>query len=375
MEEKTVVILGATGSIGLQSFDVINRLKGFKVNGVAFGKNKDIAENIVKTNNIEFYYSDSLDEKLKAGNKVDSLAELFEKTKPDIVISAIPGFQGVKAAIEAVKYTKRLALATKEALVCAGPFIKELAEKHGVEIIPVDSEHSAIFQIYEPHVESIIITASGGVARDMPIEEIPNLTPERVLKHPTWKMGGRITVDSTTMINKFFEVVEAHELFSIPYDKINVYINPSSFVHGIVFLKDGTIKIHAGKPDMRIPIAYALTYPLREYESHISKVEEFDLTLLPVDKNRYPLFFFSLEIVRKGTENMIPERVAFNSADEIAVQSFLERKIPFSGIEKIVRKVVEEINKMGLEAKSIEDIYEIDNIARKLAISVAAQIR
>ncbi|MFN3692357.1 MAG: 1-deoxy-D-xylulose-5-phosphate reductoisomerase [Fervidobacterium sp.] len=374
MEEKTVVILGATGSIGTQSVDVINKIKGFKINGIAFGRNQEVAEKIIKSNNVDYYYSDFLTNNLSVGKRVSSIGELLERTNPDIVIIAITGFQGVKATIEAIKYTKRIALAAKEAMVCAGPFVKELSKRYNVEIVPVDSEHSAIFQIYEPHIERIAITASGGAVRNVPLIDIPKLTPEKILMHPTWNMGSRITVDSATMVNKFFEVVEAHELFSLDYDRINVYINPSSFVHGIVFLKDGTIKIHAGKPDMRVPIAYALTYPSRRYESYISKLEEFDLSLLPVEKERYPLFYFALELVGKSESDMLPERIALNSADEIAVQLFLERKIKFGEIEKIVKEVVEEINKMRLEVSSIEDIYNIDGLSRKIALSIAMTI-
>lgn len=365
MEEKTVVILGATGSIGTQAVDVIKKLNKFKIVGISFGKNRNTAEEILKEHGIKYYHSYL---ELSAGVKVESIEELLEKTLPDIVICAIPGFEGVKATLKALNYTKRIALATKEAMVCAGNFVKKLASINKVEIIPVDSEHSAIFQLYEPHIHHIILTASGGAVRDVPLERISNMTPKEILRHPTWNMGGRITVDSATMVNKFFEVVEAHELFDLPYENIEVYINPSSFIHGLVFLKDGTVKIHAGKPDMKVPIAYALTYPLREYESCVSKVEDFDLRLLPVEKERYPLFFFGLNIAKRHT---LAERIAFNSADEVAVEYFLNGKIKFGTIEKIIVQSVEQITNLNLKVNDIEDIYQVDKLTRKIAQEVA----
>lgn len=365
MEKKTVVILGSTGSIGTQTVDVISKLGNFSIVGISFGRNKKVAEQIIRNHNVRFYHGSV---ELSVGTKVESVRELLEKTMPDIVVSAIPGFEGVKATLEALNYTKRIALATKEAMVCAGSFVKQMAKDKNVEIVPVDSEHSAIFQLYEPHIDHIVITASGGAVRDIPLEKLHELTPHEVLKHPTWSMGGRITVDSATMVNKFFEVVEAHELFDIPYEKIEVYLNPSSFIHGIVFLKDGTIKVHAGKPDMRVPIAYALTYPTREYESYVSKVEEFDMRLLPVERQRYPLFFFGLEIVKRYG---LAERIAFNSADEIAVEYFLNRKITFGRIEKIVMQCVGEINKMNIKIDSIEAVYHVDETARRLAKNIS----
>ncbi len=364
MEEKTVVILGATGSIGTQSVDVISKLKNYKLVGISFGKNRNLAEEIVQRFGIKFYHGGV---ELSVGKRVDSIGTLLELTKPDITICAIPGFEGVKATIEALKYTRRIALATKESMVCAGKFVKELAKKNNVEIVPVDSEHSAVFQLYETHIDHIVITASGGAVRDLPLDKIAELSPEEVLKHPTWNMGGRITVDSATMVNKFFEVVEAHELFDLPYEKIEVYISPSSFIHGMVFLKDGTIKIHAGKPDMRVPIAFALTYPSREYTSYVAQVDEFDMRLLPVEKARYPLFFFGLEIANSGG---LTERIAFNSADELAVQYFLEKKISFGKIEKIVTKTVEEIQKRFTTVNSLEDVYKVDELSRKITEEV-----
>lgn len=364
MEEKTVVILGATGSIGTQTVDVISKISGFKVVGISFGKNRAVAQNILDKFQVKYYLGDV---ELNSGIRTNNTRELLERTHPDIVVSAVPGFDGVRATLDAIGYTKRLALATKEAMVCTGPFVKQLAKENDVEIVPIDSEHSAIFQMYESHVDHITITASGGAVRDVPLEKMDNLTPEEILRHPTWNMGKRITIDSATMVNKFFEVVEAHELFDLPYEKIDVRINPSSFVHGIVFLRDGTIKIHAGKPDMRVPIAYALTYPSRKYESYISPVEEFDTRFLPVEIERYPLFFYGLDSVKHQNQGELARRIAFNSADEVAVEYFLERKIPFGGIYQTIKEVVERIDGEFPTVSSIDDVFNIDMISRRYA--------
>jgi len=369
LEEKTVVILGVTGSIGTQTVDVIKALKGFKVVGISFGRNVSLAEKIIDELGVKYYVSER---EASKGVKIETLEELFSITEPDIVVCAIPGFEGVKAALESLKHTKRLALATKEALVCAGPFVKQLAEKYSVEIIPIDSEHSAIFQLYEPHIDHVLITASGGAVRDVPLDDIPSLTPAQILKHPTWSMGGRITVDSATMVNKLFEVIEAHELFNLDYSKIDVKLNRSSFVHGIVFLKDGVIKIHAGKPDMRIPIAYSLTYPERIYESCIADVKEFDLSLYNVEEERYPIFHYGLELAR--TQSGLSWRIALNASDEIAVEYFLREKITFRQIETVVKRTVDYVIEADKSVESINDVYEIDNISRNYAAKVVKEL-
>ncbi len=366
MEEKTtikkVVILGATGSIGTQTVDVIKQLEGFKVVGISFGSNVEQARRIMEDLKVDYYVSNK---EVGFGKRFENTQQLLEEVAPDIVVCAIPGFEGVKATIVALQYAKRIALATKEALVCAGPFVKKIAKEKNVEIIPVDSEHSAIFQLYEPHVEKILITASGGAVRDVPLKYIADLKPSDILKHPTWSMGGRITVDSSTMVNKLFEVIEAHELFDLEYDRIEVKINRSSFIHGIVFLEDGVIKIHAGKPDMRIPIAYALTYPERKYHSPAADVSEFDLQLSDVERERYPLFFYGLDMLKRKDD--LSWRIALNAADEVAVNAFLSRKISFKDIEKVVRKTIECIDSQNIIITSIEDVYKTDELARSYA--------
>jgi len=364
LEEKTVVILGVTGSIGTQTVDVISTIGGFRIVGVSFGKNVDFANRIVSAFRIPYYHGNGT---LEFGSKLGSIEELLEKTKPDIVVCAIPGIEGVKAAFESLKYTKRLALATKEALVCAGPFFKRMVREKGVELIPVDSEHSAIFQLIEESVEKIVLTASGGAIRDVPKDQIRGLGPREILRHPTWRMGHRITVDSATMVNKLFEVIEAHELFDISYSDIHVMINPSSFIHGIVYLKDGTVKIHAGLPDMRVPIAYALTYPERRYTGRIPEVRDFDMRLIDIEKDRYPIFDYGLKYV----VNDLARRVALNAADEVAIEAFLAGRISFGELIDTILYVVDNVSS---EIRDLDEVFYVDLIARNLAKEALARI-
>jgi len=274
-------------------------------------------------------------------------------------VSAIPDFAGFLATLISVKYTKRLALANKESIVCGGRFLREEVERYGVELVPVDSEHSAVFQVMEEGVEKIAITASGGALRDWAVEDLEKARPEDVLSHPVWKMGSRITVDSATMVNKALEVLEAMELFSLRRDQIEVFIHRQGVVHGMVYLKDGTVKLHAAVADMRLPIAFALTYPERKYEFEV--FPKFDvLTFENPDKERYPLFFMVDEIF-----SSYKLRVAFNAADEVAVSAFLKREIRFTDIAVVVERVLRNLE--GPEPESVKDLIKVDEEARRIA--------
>ncbi|MBO8139079.1 MAG: 1-deoxy-D-xylulose-5-phosphate reductoisomerase [Thermosipho sp. (in: Bacteria)] len=356
MENKSIVILGATGSIGTQTLKVIKKLQGFEIAGIVFGKNLNLARNIIKEYKIENYYSP-----FYPNYKFSSLEEFLEALHPDIVVSAIPGFDGMISSLKAIKYTKRLALATKEALVCAGPFIKKECKNNNVELIPIDSEHSAIFQLFDNFVERIIITASGGAVRDKKVSKLSKLTPKDILKHPVWNMGKRITVDSSTMVNKAFEVMEAYELFET--NNIDVYIHPTGTVHGAVLLKDGTVKIHFGFPDMKIPIAYSLTYPERKYiNPNWPEFSSKNFDFCEVSSEKYPVFFYGKSII-----NNLSKRIAFNAADEVAVERFLKEEIKFTKISEIIIETCERINE---KVNSIEDIIEIDKFSREYARNI-----
>ncbi len=354
MEKRTVLIIGATGSIGTQSLDVLKKLDGFKLIGFTYHSNFDLAMKIKS----EFPNAKMLSTK----KDLERFEDFMDELKPEITIAAAPGFAGFELAYKAIPYTKRLALANKEALVCGGKFLKKRIRDYRVELIPVDSEHSAIFQLIEKGIEKIAITASGGALRDWPIENLKYAKPSDVLKHPVWSMGKKITVDSATMFNKALEVMEAMELFEIPFEKIDVYVHREGMIHGMVFLKDGTVKVHASVADMRIPIAFSLTYPDRLYE--FPEFPEFSsLTFKKLSKERYPIFFLSEYV--KDSHSL---RTAFNAADEIAVKAFLNGKIGFMDIPKVVEKVIENINIS--EAKSVEDLKTTDKEARRLACEI-----
>jgi 1-deoxy-D-xylulose-5-phosphate reductoisomerase len=351
MDEKTVVIIGATGSIGTQALDVLKKLGKFKLVGFTYHRNRELAEEIKSE------YPEAEMVSTIYGN--DEFVEMMERLKPDIAVAAAPGFSGFELAYLSIPYIKRLALANKESLVCGGKILKELLKKYNVELVPIDSEHSAVFQLMEKEISRIAITASGGALRDWPLEELNEAKPSDVLKHPVWSMGKRITVDSATMVNKALEVLEAMELFEIERERVDVYIHREGLIHGMVFLKDGTVKIHASKADMRIPIAYSLTYPERIlfYESH----PEFSrLTFEKPQRERYPLFFLVDHI-----KDSYALRTAFNAADEIAVDGFLRGKIKYTDIFRVVEKVLERIDEKDI--RSFEDLKVIDEKARRLA--------
>ena len=351
MEEKTVVILGATGSIGTQTLDVLKKLKGFKLVGFTYHKNEELAEKIAKEFPGTAFVS--------TVEGLQAVEKFLESTRPDIVVLAVPGFSGFLLSMMTVSYTKRLALANKESMVCGGRFLKEKAKREGVEIIPVDSEHSAVFQLMEEGIVKIAITASGGALRDWKLEDLEKAKPEDVLKHPVWSMGSRITVDSATMVNKAFEVLEAMELFDLRRDQIDVYIHRQGLVHGMVFLKDGTVKVHVSKPDMRIPIALAMTYPERLYE-HLEFPDLETLSFERPDREKYPLFFLVDEIY-----DSYAKRTAFNASDELAVQAFLDSRIGYLEIFRVVEGVVKRFD--GSSVRDVQDLVEIDKAARRMA--------
>ncbi len=354
MEKKTVLIIGATGSIGTQSIDVLKKLDGFKLVGFTYHSNSDLAMKIKSE------FPDV--EMLSTRTELDEFEDFISHLRPDITIVAAPGFAGFELAYRAIPYTRRLSLANKESLVCGGKFLKERLKSNDVELVPIDSEHSAVFQLIEDEIERIVITASGGALRDWPIEKLRFAKPSDVLKHPVWSMGKKITVDSATMFNKALEVMEAMELFDIPFEKIDVYVHREGVVHGMVFLKDGTVKIHASVADMRIPIALSLTYPERSYE--FPKFPNFSsLTFEKLSRERYPLFFLV-----DSVKDSYSLKTAFNAADEIAVQAFLNEKIGFMDIPKVVERVLEKIDVE--EAESVEELKKADEEARRLACEI-----
>lgn len=388
---KRISILGSTGSIGTQTLDVIRDLNRdldnrFAVVALAAGSNVDLLASQVKefkphlisikkvqelqSQPQDEHHIDLLWKKLGKPSNVeilsgeDGLREAATLPEADIVINALVGAVGLEPTLAAIKAGKDVGLANKESLVIGGHLVREELAGSSAQVIPIDSEHSAIYQLLrgtDPKgVARIILTASGGALRNRELEELDRVTPGEVLNHPNWHMGSRITVDSATLVNKGFEVIEAHWLFGMPYDKIEVLVHPQSIVHGLVEFKDGTIASSLSYPDMRLPIQYALTYPERAKSSY-PKLDLRGIELLfdKVDHKRYPAFKLVVEAGKVG--GTLP--AAMNAADEVLVERFLTEEIPFTAIAQGLREVFNG-HKLVQEPAG-EEIREADRRARE----------
>jgi 1-deoxy-D-xylulose-5-phosphate reductoisomerase len=345
---KRVVILGATGSIGLQAREVIERHPDLEV--VAASSGSRPLDGVAPLTQV-------------GGDPV----ELLEQAEPDVVLNAIVGFAGVRATLWTLERGIDLALANKESLVAAGDLALAALERGEGRLLPVDSEHSALFQCLEGRapetVDSVVLTASGGPFRGRNRSELEDVTPDDALAHPTWSMGPKITVDSATLANKGLEVIEAHFLFDLPYERIEVVIQPTSVVHALVRLRDGSSLAHVGYPDMRVPISYALTYPdraavdLPQLDFASGLVLEFE----PVDEESFPM----LGLARLAGERGGSYPCAFNAANEVAVAAFLDGRLPFLGIPEVAERTLDAAD--GSPATDVESLHEADRAARRLA--------
>ena len=364
---KRILVLGCTGSIGSSTLDIIrNHQERFICCGLSANRN----ENALKTLAAEFNCSATLTS--RDGN--DGIKSLIENTNPDLVVNGIAGSAGLIPSMITLEHGVDLALANKESVVMAGPLIFSLAKKNKCRILPVDSEHSAIFTLLnqcggKDNADRLIITASGGPFCTWNSEKIRNATLKDALKHPTWNMGTKITVDSATMGNKGLEVIEAKRLFNFDTEKIQVVVHPQSIVHSLVRTKDGIVYGQFSEPDMKHPIIQALDWP--EVKQNFMK--PFDLTdtadgsrTLTFEKPRlkdFPLLQLAFEAARK--DNCHP--IAFNAANEIAAWNFIDEKISFWKIADIVEKVMAKENVWDTPVRDPQDIFEADTLARKLA--------
>ena len=370
---KNIAILGASGSIGTSTLEVIKRHQD-EFNLVAFSvfSKIDLIEPILQTfKGVKMVAVKSLDEvdslqlkykDVKFVEKEEGLINIATLDEVDIVVSALVGFVGLTPTIRAIESGKDIALANKETLVVAGDIIMDLAYKHNVTILPVDSEHSAIFQCLEKdnQVNKIILTASGGPFFKKSLEELENVTLDEALNHPTWKMGSKITIDSATMFNKAFEIIEASHLFNLNASQIEVIIHPQSIIHSIVEFTDGAMKAQMGVSDMKVPIAYALSYPrrLNNIAKSLSLKEVSKLEFYEADLNRFePLALAYKALKEKGTYPTV-----LNAANEEAVSLFLNQKIKFSDILKIVKQTLNAHN--NDKEVTLHKIYEADTWAR-----------
>lgn len=371
---KPLVVLGATGSIGRQTLAVADHL-GCKVVGVAARRGSEQLLEIARTrpevlvavaaptNSEREIFEAALGARARFGP--ESLVEMAS-TSGTIVVNGIVGAVGLPVSVAALEAGNRLALANKESLVAGGPVVAAALERGGGELIPVDSEHSALHQCLvgeDPAgVRRVVLTASGGPFRGMSVGQLAEVTVEQALDHPTWKMGPRITVDSATLMNKAFEVIEAHYLFGLSYDAIDVVVHPQSIIHALIEFVDGSLKAHLGDPDMRVPIQYALTGPGRAPGlADPFTLAGRDLSFEAPDLDAFPCLRLGYEAGRVGGS----ATTTLNAADEIAVHAFLDRKIGFSSIPIVVERTLEAVGVSALT--TVDDVMAVDRESRAVA--------
>lgn len=394
MTQQAITILGATGSIGQSTIDVVLRHpERFRVHALTANQRMEAlaqaacltrAACVVVPSDAaaeafrSCWMSGTLPE-IRVG--ASALVQTAADPDADTVMAAIVGIAGLPAALAAASAGKRVLLANKEALVAAGSLFMSAVSDHGAELLPIDSEHNAIFQCLPQNlptsrssmpsagVEKIVLTASGGPFRQHPVNELAQVTPEQACAHPNWDMGRKISVDSATMLNKGLEVIEAHWLFGMPADKIEVVIHPQSVIHSMVQYRDGSVLAQLGNPDMRTPIAHALGFPERidAGVSMLDLVKVGHLGFEAVDLKRYPCLALAYDALRAGQAACI----ALNAANEVAVSAFLERKIPYLGIAQTVQQTLAwQAGQVTRAIGSLEDVMAIDEAARTFAQQV-----
>jgi 1-deoxy-D-xylulose-5-phosphate reductoisomerase len=352
---KRVALIGATGSIGRQAVEIVEAHPGLELVAAASG-------------------STAIDGLAPLTQVGGDLTELLDRAEPDVVLNAVVGFAGLPVTLWALERGVDLALANKESLVAAGDLALAARERGGGRLLPVDSEHSASFQLLEgsarESVDSIVLTASGGPFRGKNRDELRDVSPEDALAHPTWSMGPKITIDSATLANKGLEVIEAHFLFDLPYDRIEVAVHPTSVVHALVRFRDGASLAHLGYPDMRVPISYALTYPDRAATpvAPLDLASGLTLEFHAPDLETFPM----LTLAREAGERGGTYPCAYNAANEVAVAAFLEGRLPFLGIAEAVEDTLSAVD--GAPARDLDELVEADREARRLTELKAASL-
>ncbi len=345
---RRVALLGATGSIGRQAIEIVEAHPDLELCAAASGSTP----------------LDDIDAPLKQVG--GDLTELLARAEPDVVLNAVVGFAGIHATLWALEHGVDLALANKESLVAGGELALAAWASGSGRLLPVDSEHSALFQCLEgrsaDQVDSLVLTGSGGPFRGRTREDLGSVTPAEALAHPTWRMGPKITVDSATLANKGLELIEAHFLFDIPYEQIEVVIQPTSIVHSLVRFRDGAALAHLGYPDMRVPISYALTYP----ERAATPLRPLDLTSITLAFHEPDLETFTmLALAREAGKRGGTYPCAYNAANEVAVAAFLAGRLPFLGIAELVSDALDHVD--GGPARDVDDLLAVDAEVRRLA--------
>lgn len=370
---KNIVLLGASGSIGTQAVDVIKQHPElFNLIGISVNQNVDYVKELLTTfdsiknvnlgDNCDASCLDNFDITITYGQP--GLEQLASTDEADYILNAVIGFAGLAPSVSAIKAKKTLGLANKETLVCAGDIIMPLVEQYQAQLIPIDSEHSAIFQALQGEsyedIKRLILTASGGSFRDLNNAELANVTVEQALSHPTWNMGAGITIDSATMFNKALEIIEAHHLFNVDYDHIDVLIHPQSIDHSMVEFIDGSCIGQLSFPDMRIPIAYALSYPRRISIDIKRNIMDMDnLTFEKPDFERFSALKIAYAVGKQG--HTYP--TVLNAAKEEANNLFINNKIKFIEIETIIKEAL--IAHQVIVDPSLEDLYQVDQQTRE----------
>ena len=382
MDQKRLAILGSTGSIGTQTLDIVSRYPdSFSIDILTANSNIDLLisqareflPDFVVINNDNHYkrLNDELsDLPVKVFAGIESVEQLVVSSSIDMVVAAMVGYSGLRPIVAAIKAGKSIALANKETLVVAGELISSLVQEHRSEIIPVDSEHSAILQCmigeHDTAVEKITLTASGGPFRNFTKEKLVNVTPEEALRHPNWEMGKKITIDSASMMNKGLEVIEARWLFDLKPEQIEVIIHPQSIIHSLVHFGDGSVKAQLGLPDMRLPIIYALGFP----ERLITELPRLDfkdfktLTFEQVDLKIFRNLALAFEALREGGNTPC----IMNAANEIAVDAFLNRRIGFMQMTNLIEDVMGVAEKIA--GPTLEELEKTDRYSRRLALDI-----
>ncbi|MBQ8443161.1 MAG: 1-deoxy-D-xylulose-5-phosphate reductoisomerase [Bacteroides sp.] len=380
MKKKQIAILGSTGSIGTQALQVIEEHPDLyeayaltannQVELLATQARKFMPATVVIANEAKYLQLKEMlaDLPIQVYAGADALCEIVEAKPIDVVLASMVGYAGLRPTMNAIRAGKAIALANKETLVVAGELINALAQQYHTPILPVDSEHSAIFQCLEPNnvLEKVILTASGGPFRTFSMEQLQHVTKEQALKHPNWDMGAKITIDSATMMNKGFEVIEAKWLFGVRPDQIEVVVHPQSVIHSMVQYEDGAVKAQLGMPDMRLPIQYAFSYPQRIKASFdrldFSTMKE--LTFEQPDTNRFRCLALAYEALNRGG-NMA---CIVNAANEVVVSAFLHDRIPFLRMSEVIEQAMSKVS--FIQTPAYEDYVATDAEARCIAESL-----
>jgi 1-deoxy-D-xylulose-5-phosphate reductoisomerase len=384
---KSITLLGSTGSIGTQTLEIVaDHPDKFRIVGLAAGRNIELLSTQIRAfkpkivaiadpaqlDELKTAIADVVPQPILVTGKA-GIVEVAAYGEAQAVVTGIVGCAGLLPTIAAIKAGKEIALANKETLIAGGPVVLPLLAKHGVKLLPADSEHSAIFQclqgVPEGGLKRIILTASGGAFRDWPVEKLAQVTVADALKHPNWSMGRKITVDSATLMNKGLEVIEAHYLFGVDYDQIDIVIHPQSIIHSLIEVQDTSVLAQLGWPDMRLPLLYALSWPERiatNWEP-LDLVKSGDLTFRQPNHEKYPCMQLAYAVGRAG--GCMP--AVLNAANEQAVALFLDEKITFLDIPKVIEKACDRFQSQNTSQPTLEDILGADQWARNVVLEIS----